>query len=95
MDDSIMRLGEEELKEIFSLFTSATEYERQQVYSPQSEHYYLRQNLSEEYSLTEEKREYALDAWRSVIYFLHNRGYSLSRDGMEIDLSFISSDFIT
>ena len=94
MSEPLITLGEEDLKEIFSLFTSATEHERQQMYSPQSEHYFLKQNLSEEYSLTEEKREYAFDAWRSVLYFLHKRGYSLSKDSKEIDLAFINSEFI-
>lgn len=87
-------LTEEDLKEVFSLFTSSTAYEREQVYEPQSGHYFLDVALSEEYSLTQEKREYALDAWRAVIYFLHMKGYSLCKAGKEIDLSFSEEEFI-
>jgi len=87
-------LSEEDLKEVFSLFTSSTKYEREQVYAVDSGHYYLYEELSEEYSLNEEKREYALDAWRAVIYFLYRKGYSLCKDGKEIDLSFSEEEFI-
>jgi hypothetical protein len=80
-------LSEEDLKEIYSLFTSSTKYEREQVYDEHSEHYFLNVRLADEYSLTEEKREYALDAWRAVVYFLHLKGYSLCKDGQEVNLS--------
>ena len=87
-------LSEDDLKEIFSLFTSSTKYERDQVYDAHSEHHFLQVKPFEEYALTEEKREYALDAWRSVIYFLHSKNYCLWRDGEMSDLSFIEDDFI-
>ena len=87
-------LGESELKEIFALFTSTTKYERRQVYDPTDENYFLKENLSEEYELSEAKREYALDAWRAVLYFLHLRGYKLTRNDEEIDLSFSEDEFI-
>jgi hypothetical protein len=50
-----MTLSDDDLKEIFGLFTSCTLYERDQIYSP-GIHYYKAVNLSEEYELTEEKR---------------------------------------
>ena len=87
-------LSEEDLSEIFSLFTSSTKYERDQVYDRNSGHHFLEVKLFDEYSLTEEKREYALDAWRAVIYFLHSKGYSLWKDGDRADLSFIEDHFI-
>ena len=87
-------LSEDDLKEIFSLFTSSTKYERDQVYDERSGHHFLEVKLFEEYTLTEEKREYALDAWRSVIYFLHSRNYVLWRNGKGGDLSFIEDAFI-
>jgi hypothetical protein len=87
-------LTEDNLKEIFSLFTSSTVYERDQVYDKNSGHYFLEVNPLDEYTLTEEKREYALDAWRAVIYFLHSRGYLVAKDGERWDLSFIEDDFI-
>lgn len=87
-------LTEDDLKEIFSLFTSSTKYERDQVYDKNSGHHFLDIESLDEYSLTEEKREYALDAWRAIIYFLHSRGYSLNKDDWRSDLSFIEDAFI-
>jgi hypothetical protein len=87
-------LSEDDLKEIFSLFTSSTRYERDQVYDKHSGHHFSDVESLEEYTLTEEKREYALDAWRAVIYFLHSRGYSLYQDGEPCNLSFIDDYFI-
>ena len=89
-----LTLSEEDLKELFSLFTSSTVYEREQMYDPQSGHYLFEVELSEEYSLNEEKREYALDAWRAVMYFLYRKGYSLCKDNKIIDLSFSEEEFI-
>jgi hypothetical protein len=94
MAEQPIPISEDDLRELFALFTSCTEHERKQVYSSRSSHYFLNQNISEEHSLTEEKREYALDAWRSVLYFLHKKGYSLCKNGEDIDLSFIKEAFI-
>ena len=88
-------LSENDLKEIFSLLTSVTVHERDQIYELSSEFYFLNVDLSEEYSLTEEKREYALDAWRSVIYFLYSKGYKLQKNNEVIDLSFSDDEFIS
>ena len=88
-------LSEDDLKELFSLFTSSTVYEREQLYDPHSRHYLFDVELSEEYSLNEEKREYALDAWRAVIYFLYRKGYSLCKDNQIIDLSFSKEEFLS
>ena len=87
-------LSEEDLKEIFSLFTSPSNYEKRQVYQRDSGHYYLDVDLSEEYELSEEKREYARDAWRAVISFLHSKGYVLSYQEKAVDCSFIEDEFI-
>ena len=87
-------LSEEDLKEIFGLFTSVSEYERNQIYDQRSGHYFPNADLSEEYSLTEEKREYALDAWRAVTFFLHSKGYSLFKDGREISLASSLDQFV-
>lgn len=89
-----IRLSEDDLKEIFALFCSATRFEKLQVYDEQSDHYFHKVQLSEEYSLTEETREFALDAWRAVISFLNSKGYSLSKDGRIIRLSFSDDEFI-
>lgn len=89
-----IHLSEDDLKEIFALFTSATRFEKLQVYDEQSEHYFRKIQLSEEYSLIEDTREFALDAWRAVTSFLHSRGYSLSKDGRILSLSFSDDQFI-
>jgi hypothetical protein len=88
-------LTEDDLKEIFSLFTSSTKYERDQVYDKNSGHYYFNVEPLEEYTLTQEKREYALDSWRAVIYFLHSKGYTLCKSDQRYDLAFIENQFIT
>ena len=89
-----IRLSEDDLKEIFALFCSATRFEKLQVYDEESDDYFHKVQLSEEYSLTEETREFALDAWRAVISFLNSKGYSLSKDGRIIRLSFSDDEFI-
>ena len=87
-------LTEDDLREMFSLFCSPTKFEREQVYDTHSEHYFAKVRLSEEYSLTQEKREFALDAWRAVISFLNSRGYCLLQEGEQLSLSFIDDNFI-
>jgi hypothetical protein len=69
--------SEEDLKEIFALFTSPADEEISQIYDETSAVHFSKENLGDEYSLTQEKREFAIDAWRAVNYFLHRRGYSL------------------
>ena len=79
-------LNDEDLREIFALFSSPTDEERAQAYKEASRHFYNKENLTEEYSLTQEKREFAVDAWRAVIYFLHRHGYSITGSGRHFDL---------
>ena len=87
-------LSEDDLKEICALFSSATKFEKLQVYDEQSDNYFQNVQLSEEYSLTEETREFALDAWRAVISFLNSNGYSLSKDSVIVSLTFSDDLFI-
>lgn len=87
-------LSEDDLKEIFALFTSATKFEKLQVYDEQGDHYFRKVQLSEEYSLTEETREFAFDAWRAVTSFLNSNGYSLKKDGSIVSLAFSDEEFI-
>ena len=94
MSSDPVALTEDDLKEIFSLFTSCTKYEGDQIYDKNSGHYFLEVRPFDEYTLTEENHEYALDAWRAVIYFLYSKGYSLSKNSERIDLSFIEDYFI-
>jgi len=63
-------LSESDLKELFALFTSVSKYEKRQIYDPTNDDHFLKTNLAEEYSLTEEKREYALENEGSVRTFM-------------------------
>lgn len=92
--DDRIELNEDDLKEIFSLITSCTLHERNQIYDESSDHYYLRVEPLVEYSLTQDKREFALDAWRAVTHFLHLRGYSLCKGGQQVSLAFSNEEFI-
>jgi len=87
-------LDEKDLKEIFGLLASPTKSETAQIYQPGSGHYFEDENLSQEYDLTQEKREFALDAWRAVISFLRARGFAaVTKSGEKVDLSFIEDKF--
>ncbi|HEV3164534.1 MAG TPA: hypothetical protein VGZ22_10950 [Isosphaeraceae bacterium] len=79
-------LNEEDLKELFALFTSCTDHEKQQIYDERSPHFYKDLKLDEEYTYTAETREYALDAWRAVLSFLGSKGFVISRNEELIDL---------
>lgn len=87
-------LSDDDLKEVFSLFSSCTRFERDQVYDQNCRHYFRNENLSEEYSLTMAKRDFALDAWRAVITFLSIKGFTLKRAGNDVDLSSIQDAFL-
>lgn len=86
--------NENALKEIFSLFCSVSRYERKQIYDSSDYLYFMNTDLSEEYSLTEETREFSFDALRAVLFFLHSRGFELSKDGDTLDLSFVEELFV-
>jgi hypothetical protein len=77
---------DEELQEMFALFSSPTDEERQSIYEPSNRLYFKLEELEQEYNLTQEKREFADDAWRAVAYFLHRRGFVLGKNGIEYDL---------
>ena len=78
--------SDEDLREIFALFSSPTDEERRNVYEPSNPHYFALEDLAKEYDLTQERREFADDAWRAVTYFLHRRGFTLSKNDIEYDL---------
>jgi hypothetical protein len=90
----MMELSDDDMREIFSLFRSCTRFEREQIYNPANRHYYKGINLSEEYELTEERKEYARDAWRAVIYFLYRRGYQLCQGTDVVSLDFVDEEFL-
>jgi len=94
IDHGKLILNDRDLREIFSLFASPTKYERDEVYQEESSHYFEQVNLSDEYELCEEKRDFALDAWRAVTFFLYTRGYALTKDGKVLDLSGSEEEFL-
>jgi hypothetical protein len=75
-----------DLQEIFALFSSPSDDELRQVYDHANPHFYKLEDLQQEYNLTQEKREFAEDAWRAVMFFLHQRGFTLTKGGTEYDL---------
>lgn len=92
--DETIEFAETDFKEVFSLFASSTAHELHQIDDPASEHYFERVDLMKEYELSYEKREFAIDALRAVLAFLHRHGYRLERDGEILSLAGISQQFI-
>jgi len=89
-----IEFSEVDFKEVFSLFTSPTAHELRQIDDPTNEHYFGRVDLMQEYELSYEKREFAVDALRAVIAFLHRHGYRLEKDGALLSLDGIMKEFI-
>ena len=92
--DNTIQFSERDFKEVFSLFTSPTSYELHQIDDPTSEHYCDRVDLTEQYELCFEKREFAIDALRAVLAFLHRCGYRLEDNGNVISLNGVSNLFV-
>ncbi len=93
-NNNSIKLTEDEFREIFELFSSPSKFEKEQIYNKNNDHYFKKVNLNEEYELTQSKKEFAMDAWRSVIAFLNSNGYSLFKDKEIINISLIENDFI-
>jgi hypothetical protein len=70
ISDNQIGFSEADLKEVFALLSSPSEYELRQTYDPNSEHHFERIVLLEEYDTSQEKREFAVDALRAVFIFL-------------------------
>jgi hypothetical protein len=81
-----LTLSDEDLREVFALFSSPADDELQRIYQPSNRLYFDFEQIGQEYNLTQEKREFAIDAWRAVTYFLHRKGFRLAKDGIEYDL---------
>ncbi len=89
-----IEFSEADLKEVFALFSSSTDYELNQVDDPANEHYFGRVKLMEEYELSYAKQDFAIDALRAVLAFLHRHGYRIEKDGKVLSLDGISEYFI-
>jgi hypothetical protein len=90
----MISLTENDLREIFALFSSVSNFELRQIYNAQEDNFYESEPLPEEYELTQPKGEFARDSWRAVIYFLYKHGYQLKKGDEIIDLDFIKSEFV-
>ena len=86
--------SEDDFKEVFAVFCSPTEYELRQAYDPSSEHYFERILPLDEYELHQDKREFSIDALRSVFAFIHRHGYRIEKDGEVFSLGSIFEHFI-
>jgi hypothetical protein len=94
MENGRIALSDEDLKELFSLFSSPTKHEKEQIYTENNIHYFRNLDLLEEYQLCMPKQEFAVDAWRAVLFFLHSKGYNLIKNGKVLDLSFCEEEFV-
>ena len=92
--DNTIEFSERDFKEVFSLFTSPTAHELHQIDDPTDDHYFDRVDLMEQYELCFEKREFAIDALRAVLAFLHRRGYRLEDNGNVLSLDGVSNLFV-
>src|SRR5215469_16168609 len=93
INKGVPEVSDGDLKEIFALLTSSAKYERDQIYNVNSIHCFRNEDLAAEYSPSLDKREFAVDAWRAVLYFLHKHGFSAYKDGVVYDLSFTDAFF--
>ena len=92
--NNTIEFSELDFKEVFSLFTSPTAHELHQIDNPTDDHYFDRVDLMEQYELCFEKREFAIDALRAVLAFLHRRGYRLEENGNILGLDGVSNLFV-
>ena len=92
--DREVEFTEDDCREVFALFSSVSAYELAQIDDPGSGHYFRRLDLAAEYQLCSEKREFAIDALRAVLTFLHRHGYRVEKDGEVTGLQGILEDFV-
>jgi hypothetical protein len=81
------KLSDDDTRELFALFSSPTAEEIERIYSSEDPLFFRNEDIAKEYSLVQERGEYARDAWRAVMYFLHRHGYRVTKDGREVDPS--------
>ena len=89
----MLELSNDDLKEVFSLFSSSTTYEINQIYDVNNDLYFKLENLNEEYELVLEKKEFALGSLRAVLYYLVTHGYEVKKGNNKIDLEDIKKTF--
>lgn len=87
-------LSEDDLKEIFALFSSVTQHEKNQAYGQDRRFAHSNIDLDEEYQLSEPKRDFALDAWRAVLSFLMLKGVTIDYKGSKLDARSVDKLFL-
>ncbi|MFZ1517795.1 MAG: hypothetical protein WAU11_03425 [Ignavibacteriaceae bacterium] len=93
MEKRLLNLTDDDMKEIFALFTSVSKYELGLIYDDKHRLYYKNEQLEDEYELTEDKMDYARDSYRAIIYWLKKNGYSLEKNGQLDNLAWIEEEF--
>ena len=91
----LLQIRDEDLKEIFALFSSVSLYEFKQIYDPKNELFFQKEDLDAEYELTEQRHDFAIDALRSVLYYLyylHRHGYELRKQENVDDLTWVQKE---
>lgn len=90
----MFEITESDLKEIFALFSSPTNYElKTMIYNPNNKLYYKNEKLDEEYSLTQSKKDFAEDSLRAVLYYLVKHDYEIKKGNVVVDIDFITNNF--
>ncbi|MFA6978450.1 MAG: hypothetical protein WC209_03915 [Ignavibacteriaceae bacterium] len=91
----MLKMTENDLKEIFALFSSPTDYElTNMIYNPSQKLFYGNEDLNEEYSLTQDKKEFAEDSLRAILYYLVKHGFEIRKGNEILDMKFIKELFI-
>lgn len=87
-------LNDDLLKEVFALLTSSTNYEVELAYDAKNPDYWKNEDLTEDFDVTQPKREFALDALRGVLNWLHRHQFQLMQDGKEVDMKKVLDQLI-
>ena len=94
ISDTEIEFSETDLQEVFGLFSSPSKDELNWNYDQDRHDFFECITLSEEYELVQEKREFALDALRATLFYLHRVGYRIEKDGKIVSLAGIQEFFV-
>ena len=88
----LLQFNDDDLKEVFALFSSVSLHELEQVYDPAHNLFFQNENLGAEYELSQQRRDFAIDALRSVLYYLHRHGYELRKEEYADNLTWVHKE---
>ena len=92
MTTKLLAFTPKDLKELFALFSSPAQAELAMVYNPEHDLFFENEDLDKEYELTQERREYSLDAARAVLYWLRQHGFAVVKSEEVDDLSWVEDE---